>query len=78
MPQAIEQNILIFNFVMDVQDQVLSHQSEVVANLAAHFGRVDVITGRIGLYSSPPNVSVKSSDWVPGQNLRNGLDLRFN
>jgi glycosyltransferase involved in cell wall biosynthesis len=77
MPQAIEQNVLIFNFVMDVQDQVLSHQSEVVVNLAAHFGRVDVITGRIGLCSSPPNVSVKSSDWVPGQNLRNGLKFIF-
>lgn len=63
--------VLIFNFVMDPLDPLLSHQYEAVLRLAPYFEKVTVLTGKIGAISLPSNVRVISTEWLPGKNLSN-------
>jgi glycosyltransferase involved in cell wall biosynthesis len=64
-------NLLVINYVMDNSHSLLSHQARSVDALAAKFSSVIVLTGKIGDYSPPNNVKVFSSNWIPGQNIRN-------
>ncbi len=72
---ASNHGLLVVNHVMDDTDPYLSHQSEVVRLLASVFPYVTVITGRLGEHSVPSNVTVISTNWVPGHRLRNILSL---
>ncbi len=67
--------MLVFNYVMDSQDPLLSHQLEAVKSLASNFNMVTVVTGRVGIFEMPENVQVINSDWVPAQKLRNIVRL---
>jgi len=58
---------------MDENDPLLSHQIQAVNSLAQKFPVVYVITGKVGRYSSPPNVHVFSSDWTTGKRVKNAL-----
>ena len=68
-------NLLIFNFVMDPLDPLLSHQYEAVLALSKHFNQVTVITGRAGVTSTDPKIRVISTKWIPGQSKRNLIRL---
>lgn len=67
--------ILVFNFVMDSQDPLLSHQYEAVSALATKFEKVTVITGKIGLIESNPKVEIISTNWTAGKPVANLLKL---
>ncbi len=67
--------LLVFNYVMDMADPLLSHQSEAVEELAKGFDQVTVVTGHIGEYQSSPNVKVHSTNWVSGQPISNIVNL---
>lgn len=58
---------------MDENDPVLSQQTQVVSKLLVHYSEVTVITGRIGKYRKSSNLTVISSDWIIGKNLKNAL-----
>ncbi len=60
-------DLLIFNFVMDENHPLLSHQVEAVIALAKRFEKVTVITGKIGHCVVPENVRLISSGWVNGE-----------
>jgi glycosyltransferase involved in cell wall biosynthesis len=68
-------NLLVFNFVMDPQDPLLSHQYEAVLALANDFNKITVITGRVGEIESSPRIQIISTNWKPGHGLRNLYQL---
>ncbi len=68
-------NLLVFNFVMDPEDPLLSHQYEAVLALADGFDRVTVITGKVGNIDSNPKIQIISTNWRPGYRFRNILKL---
>lgn len=71
MPQ--KKNLLIFNYCMDLEDPLLSHQVEAVNELSEYFERVTVITGRIGLQEVSENVQIFSSDWEAGRPIKSSV-----
>ena len=60
---------------MDKNDKLLSHQVEIVDEVAKKIDRVTVLTGRIGKVPNMSNVTLRSYDWVQGKNLSNVLKL---
>lgn len=60
---------------MDEEDQLLSHQAEIVNLIAKDFDHVSVLTGRIGKVMIPSNVTLKSYNWVKGKKLKNIFNL---
>jgi glycosyltransferase involved in cell wall biosynthesis len=68
-------DLIIFNYRMDENDLVFSHQLQVVNALAGNFQNVIVVTGKTGEFSVPNNVKVFSSNWQEGRNLRNALNF---
>ena len=60
---------------MDEEDQLLSHQAEIVNLIAKEFDHVSVLTGRIGKVMIPSNVTLKSYNWVKGKKLKNIFNL---
>jgi hypothetical protein len=66
-------NLLVFNYCMDLEDPLLSHQVEAVNELSKYFEKVTVITGRIGLHKVSANVQILSSNWVEGRPMKSGI-----
>jgi glycosyltransferase involved in cell wall biosynthesis len=66
-------NLLIFNYCMDLEDPLLSHQVEAVNELSKYFEKVTVITGRVGLNEVPKNVEILTSNWVAGHPIKSGI-----
>ena len=60
---------------MDEEDQLLSHQAEIVNLIAREFDHISVLTGRIGKVTIPSNVTLKSYNWVRGKKLSNIFNL---
>ena len=60
---------------MDEENQLLSHQAEIVNLLALEFDQISVLTGRIGKVVVPSNVTLKSYGWVRGKKISNILNL---
>jgi glycosyltransferase involved in cell wall biosynthesis len=60
---------------MDEEDQLLSHQAEIVNLIAQEFDHISVLTGRIGKVVVPSNVTLKSYDWVRGKKISNIFNL---
>ena len=56
---------------MDRKDPLLSHQYEAVSALANNFGNVTAVTGRVGNDTSEQNFDIVSTEWKPGNKLRN-------
>jgi len=67
--------LLVLNYVMDEEDQLLSHQAEIVNLIAQEFDHVSVLTGRIGKVTIPSNVTLKSYNWVRGKKISNIFNL---
>lgn len=65
-----QKNLLVFNYCMDLDDPLLSHQVEAVNSLSIYFENVKVVTGRVGRYSVNRNVEVISSGWEKGKPIR--------
>jgi len=72
-----DSNLLIFNFSMDMDDPLLSHQYEAACALAKKFQKVTVVTGRTGHLQPSSNIRVISTDWVPGDSIGNLIRLVF-
>lgn len=68
---ASNSNILVFNYVMDRKDPLLSHQYEAIYALSRNFEKVTVITGRVGAIENNPKVRIINTDWVPGERFGN-------
>ena len=60
---------------MDEEDQLLSHQAEIVNLIAREFDHISVLTGRIGKVTIPSNVTLKSYNWVRGKKISNVFNL---
>ena len=60
---------------MDEEDQLLSHQAEIVNLIAREYDHVSVLTGRIGKVTIPSNVTLKSYNWVRGKKIKNIFNL---
>jgi len=67
----MKSNLLVFNFVMDRKDPLLSHQYDAVVALAEKFDKVIVVTGKIGVTGVNPKIQIISTGWKPGDNLGN-------
>lgn len=63
--------LLLFNFVMDLRNPLLSHQIELVNLLATRFEEITVISGRIGLANVMRNITLIESLWIPGKRIGN-------
>ena len=68
-------HLLILNYSMDENSPALAHQIEVTRKLSEHFGRVTVLTGFRGEGSTPANVEVVSSKWLPGHPFHNAFNF---
>jgi glycosyltransferase involved in cell wall biosynthesis len=60
---------------MDEEDQLLSHQAEIVNLIAREFDHISVLTGRIGKVTIPSNVTLKSYNWVRSKKISNVFNL---
>jgi glycosyltransferase involved in cell wall biosynthesis len=58
---------------MDENNQVLSHQIEIVNLLSKYFEKVTVLTGATGKFTVNQNVSVISVDWTPDRRVYNSI-----
>ena len=68
---AGKRNLLVINYVMDETHPALAHQVSIAESLAKVFDSVTVITGTSNYVSSQENLRLVSSQWVPGENIRN-------
>ncbi len=66
---AVDSNIVVFNYALDVTDPLLSHQYEAVKFLASVFSEVTVVTGRLGDFPPLVNVSIYSTCWEQNRKL---------
>jgi glycosyltransferase involved in cell wall biosynthesis len=66
-------NLLVFNYCMDLEDPLLSHQVEAVNELSKYFEKVTVITGRNGPHTVSSNVRIVDSNWIAGKPIKSGL-----
>ena len=69
------QNLLVFNFVMDPKHPLLSHQYEAVKALVDNFTEITVITGEVGDVVPDPRIRIVSTSWKKGNPWRNILLL---
>lgn len=63
--------LLIFNYSMNRDNQVFSHQRRIVLELAEHFDEIDVITSENYLDAEIDSVNVFSINWKLGHRIRN-------
>ena len=68
---GVSDNLLILNYVMDPAHPALAHQVEVVEALALRFAVVTVLTGKSDWVPTASNIRVFTSNWLPGQSIRN-------
>jgi hypothetical protein len=60
--------LLVFNYAMDPEDPIFSHQLDAVVALSLHFKKVLVLTSkRADGLLLPHNVQILSSRWLPGR-----------
>ncbi len=64
-------SLLVFNFAMDKNNPLLSHQSEAISALSRNFQKITVITARLGDVTPSPRIQIKTTDWIPGKRIRN-------
>ena len=73
----LNSHLLVLNYVMDRAHPALSHQVDVVEGLARNFATVTVLTGATTYSPKFENITVISSNWVQGKNLRNILNFYY-
>jgi glycosyltransferase involved in cell wall biosynthesis len=72
---AASSSLLIFNYVMDPADPLLSHQYEAAIKLSEGFEKVVIVTGKVGAIESIPKIEVRCTDWRPGEPFQNVIRL---
>ena len=77
MVKRSKSRLLIVNHSLDLDDSILSHQASTVLELAEHFPKVLVLTGRIGRFETPANVRVISTRWVNSKRLESALRFQL-
>ena len=75
--QKPNSHLLILNYCLDEDNQVLSHQAEIALELAKKFQRVTVITGYVGSFLAPENMAVISLHWKSRSSLKNLRQLIY-
>lgn len=73
----LNSHLLVLNYVMDSAHPALAHQVDVVEGLARNFATVTVLTGATTYSPKFENITVISSNWVQGKNLRNILNFYY-
>jgi glycosyltransferase involved in cell wall biosynthesis len=63
--------LLVINFVVDADDPVLGFATRWLEALRPHVDRLVVLTGQVGEVPDTLDAEIISTNWVPGQNLRN-------
>jgi len=71
-------NLVVFNYAMDVNDPIFSHQEQAVQALSSSFKKVLVFTNRLGTTLQPENVRIIDLKWKPNSPLRNFARLVIN
>lgn len=64
-------NLVVFNYAMDVNDPIFSHQEQAVRALSPFFTEVLVFTNRLGSVSQPKNVKIIDLKWKAHRPFRN-------
>jgi glycosyltransferase involved in cell wall biosynthesis len=77
-PVEKSRNLVVFNYAMDVNDPIFSHQEQAVRALAPFFKKVLVFTNRLGSVSQPENVKIIDLSWKPNSPFRNIIRFLVN
>lgn len=67
------QTLLVFNYAMDPNDPIFSHQFDAIVGLARKFRNVVVITQKQESLALPFNVQVFNLNWSTGRNFSNSI-----
>jgi len=65
--------LVIFNYALDETHPALSHQVELVEALSENFEKIVVLTGSLNWIPTNNRIRVISTNWIPGQHVRNVL-----
>ena len=63
--------LVIFNYILDENHPALAHQVEVVEALSQYFEKIVVVTGSLNWIPTENRIQVISTNWIPGQRIRN-------
>lgn len=74
-PEA-KRSLLVINFVVDADDPVLGFAVDWLEELRSRVDHLVVLTGRVGRVPPDLDVEIISTDWNPGQKLRNVLKFQ--
>jgi glycosyltransferase involved in cell wall biosynthesis len=74
-PILKKSKLLVINYSMDKDDQVFSHQIQVVMALSHRFDQVFVVTARSNPGYLPNNIKVRSTHWKQARPLSNVLNI---
>ena len=69
--------LLFINFKIDSKDPVLGFAPRIVEEFSKEFYSITVLTGFFSGEKIAGNVKITSTNWVPGQNLRNVLKFYY-
>lgn len=69
--------LLFINFKVDSKDPVLGFAPRIIEEFSKEFYSVTVLTGFFSGEKIADNVKIISTNWVPGQNLRNVLKFYY-
>ena len=64
-------NLVVFNYAMDVNNPIFSHQEQAVRALSPFFNKVLVFTNSVGSVSQPENVKIIDLKWKTRSPFRN-------
>jgi hypothetical protein len=70
---ANQRTLLVINFVVDADDPVLGFAVDWLKELRSRVDHLVVLTGRVGRVPASLDAEIISTDWIPGQKLRNVL-----
>lgn len=70
---ATRRTLLVINFVVDADDPVLGFAVDWLEELRSRVDHLVVLTGRVGRVPPSLDAEIISTDWIPGQKLRNVL-----
>ncbi len=68
-----DQTLLVFNYAMNPNDPIFSHQFDAIAGLARNFRKVVVITQKQDSSALPFNVRVVNLNWSTGRSISNSV-----
>ena len=69
--------LLFINFKVDSKDPVLGFAPRIIAEFSKEFYSITVLTGFFSGETIAGNVKITSTNWAPGQNLRNVIKFYY-